>query len=70
MLMTDQQIAEIELRVQRWIYYGDPEALRAEDVEALIRDVRESRQVITTAHALIDQQRDQLADREGRNHVY
>jgi len=60
--LTTSELEGIEQRAELWFKYGDKTALRAEDVEALITEVRELHQLKQHLIALNRQHLDHLAD--------
>lgn len=46
MLMTDEDLAQIERHALLFINQGDTQALRPEDVTAMLEEIREARQTV------------------------
>jgi hypothetical protein len=62
--LTTSELDGIEQRAELWFKYGDKTALRAEDVEALITEVRELHQLKQHLIALNRQHLDHLSGDE------
>jgi hypothetical protein len=64
LLMSDGALDAIEQRVRLWADYGDVQAARPEDALALLREVRELRDLRDHLIAMHRQARDRLAEIE------
>jgi hypothetical protein len=61
-VLTDQALEQIEQRARLWLDWGDRDAFRPDDCQALLAEARHERAALAHAQAMIRQLWDQLGE--------